>query len=599
MLGTRKRARALADAEQTAPVVELPTKRTRRCLTPVKEISEEDSEPRTPTTTRRRVASTPKKTPRTTPASVRQKNVLTESFRQTKVASTASTPKKLSAAKASATTPTTTIHNPLFSTPTSNRIARTPGTPRTPTMVYQEAKSLFRRCNTPSRLVGRSMERQVITKFWEDHVLEGVAGALYISGCPGTGKTALLEEILRDVAERTVKATHEVNVVKINCMTVSEPKMLYPKLLQELQYQAETAKESVKILEGIFIPERTGCINPMFVLILDELDQLITKDQDILYKLFEWTTLPYSRLVVIGIANALDLTDRFLPRLKAKNCEPRLLNFDPYNVEEIKEIIKQRLSSLDDDDEGDASREQQEKEGENCRTAGAKQKRVPLMEPMAIEMAARKIAGTGDVRKVLDVCRQAFEKMEAKSRIDATLDGAALPVPRGYQSKSKAAVVPDSPAKTVQSLDELPKVTLHQILSATSSVLGGSKNVERIKGLSLHPKMVLCTLVVMGKAKKADINSFTLYQSYAKLCQLQKHHIIAVEETEFTDVVTSLEASGFVAFTNAAGRGKKAMGGAEMKSRPVGLSIRPEDVERACRDHALLNAVLDTDVWRL
>ncbi len=53
---------------------------------------------------------------------------------------------------------------------------------------------------------------------------------------------------------------------------------------------------------------------------MDEIDRLVTKDQDVLYKLFEWPTMERSTVVLIGIANALDLTDRVLPRLKAKNC---------------------------------------------------------------------------------------------------------------------------------------------------------------------------------------------------------------------------------------------------------------------------------------
>ena len=36
----------------------------------------------------------------------------------------------------------------------------------------------------------------------------------------------------------------------------------------------------------------------------------------VLYTLFEWSALPSSKLILIGIANALDLTERFLPRLR-------------------------------------------------------------------------------------------------------------------------------------------------------------------------------------------------------------------------------------------------------------------------------------------
>lgn len=69
-------------------------------------------------------------------------------------------------------------------------------------MIYQDAKALFRRCATPSRLVGREMERKTIQTFWEEHAIIGKPGALYISGIPGTGKTAMLEEIITVMKER-------------------------------------------------------------------------------------------------------------------------------------------------------------------------------------------------------------------------------------------------------------------------------------------------------------------------------------------------------------------------------------------------------------
>lgn len=84
-------------------------------------------------------------------------------------------------------------------TPKDKKIGRIQ-TPKTPSSVFQEAKAAFRRCATPSRLIGRTKERQAIVSFLEHHALKAVPGSLYISGCPGTGKTALLNEVCKTMA---------------------------------------------------------------------------------------------------------------------------------------------------------------------------------------------------------------------------------------------------------------------------------------------------------------------------------------------------------------------------------------------------------------
>ena len=103
-------------------------------------------------------------------------------------------------------------------------------------------------------------------------------------------------------------------------------------------------------------------------LILDEIDQLDPND---LYELFEKAHKPNSKLVLVGIANALDFVHK-LNRLG--ECEPLMLNFCPYTHEEIKLIL---------------------------------QSHEPEMEKSACEILARKIEATGDLRKAFEIIKQA------------------------------------------------------------------------------------------------------------------------------------------------------------------------------------------------
>ena len=45
------------------------------------------------------------------------------------------------------------------------------------------------------------------------------------------------------------------------------------------------------------------------VVLLDELDAMVTKSQDIMYNFFNWTTYENAKLIVIAVANTMDLPE--------------------------------------------------------------------------------------------------------------------------------------------------------------------------------------------------------------------------------------------------------------------------------------------------
>ena len=80
-----------------------------------------------------------------------------------------------------------------------------------------------------------------------------------------------------------------------------------------------------------------------------------------------------------GVANALDLTDRLLPRLLSHGCQPSTVHFPPYTHPQITAIIVDRL-----------------------RQFGMES----AIQPMALSLCARKVAANnGDLRAALDICR--------------------------------------------------------------------------------------------------------------------------------------------------------------------------------------------------
>ena len=79
----------------------------------------------------------------------------------------------------------------------------------------------------------------------------------------------------------------------------------------------------------------------------------------------------------------LDFTSRVLPHLRM-SVPPKLINFLPYNVQQLAVILAARI-----------------KDGGSCRRGG-----TAIIDSRAVQYCARKVAAVhGDVRRALDICR--------------------------------------------------------------------------------------------------------------------------------------------------------------------------------------------------
>lgn len=280
-------------------------------------------------------------------------------------------------------------------------------------------------------------------------------------------------------------------------------------------------------------------------MVLDEIDQLENKTQSILYTIFEWPSKSGFKLILIGIANALDLTDRVLPRLQAK-CElkPKLMHFSPYTKNQIVEIFTSRLKE-----------------------AGA----LEVFSPVALQMLAGKVAAvSGDVRRALDIGRRVIELID-NDKGDATL--------KSIENLTKDCL-------EEQNVKETKKVDLKEVMNVLNNVYGTTQNLTEDKedAFPLQQKIIICSLLLlMKKSKNKDVTIGKLHEVYKKICC--KRNILAMDQSEFVGVCTLIETRGIIRIS-----GKK-----EPRLNRVYLEWDEEEVASVLKDKEMMSMILQDD----
>lgn len=125
-----------------------------------------------------------------------------------------------------------------------------------------------------------------------------------------------------------------------------------------------------------------------------QLDKLCTRKQDVIYNLLDLPSTSRTAVVVITIANTMDLPERLLSNKVNSRLGLTRLTFRPYKHKELTDIVRVRLSAHCD-----------------------------VFRPEAIEYIARKVAAvSGDARRAIAICTRATEIAEMSGKPEITMD---------------------------------------------------------------------------------------------------------------------------------------------------------------------------------
>lgn len=414
------------------------------------------------------------------------------------------------------------------------------------------ARELLHTSNVPKSLPCRESEFTDIYEFIRgrlSNAYDGIidsnsGGCMYVSGVPGTGKTATVHEVVRSLTEELKQGNcgfSPFKFVEINGLRLMEPHQAYVQILNSITATASSsttrssvakrkisAARAAEILDDMFSRPSSKKNKEHIVLLVDELDQLCTKKQHILYHIFDWPQRSSANLTVIAIANAMDLPERVMINRVSSRLGLTRLTFHPYTYQQLQTIVLTRLAEFPN-----------------------------LFHPDCVQLVARRVAAvSGDARRALDICRRSAElAYQSANALKITI------------TKSKTKGFKLSPTKTKTHL-----VIMTHVNDALQEMFSAPKIVA-MKQASQQEQTLLKAIVAEFQSSGVEESTIeAIYERHLSICNFEGNFVPTL--TEFRQIVGSLEQMKLLLVDSFSSRHSAL-------HRRVRLNVSPDDVQFA------------------
>ncbi len=202
-------------------------------------------------------------------------------------------------------------------------------------------RDVLRHSYTPEKLPHREEQINQLALLLSPLLKGGTPSNIFIYGKTGTGKTATVNFVGRQLEEASKKAKQNVAVHYINCEIVDTAYRVLASIARRFGSNVpmtgwptdQVYDEVRKVLE----------LRKVRVLIvLDEIDKLVKKAEEALYGLTRINSeLKNSSISLIGISNNLKFKNFLDARVLSSLSEEEIV-FPPYNAEQLEDILWQR-----------------------------------------------------------------------------------------------------------------------------------------------------------------------------------------------------------------------------------------------------------------
>lgn len=214
---------------------------------------------------------------------------------------------------------------------------------------------------------GRESEYNAIKAQVNFFIKYGRNGLLYLTGVPGSGKTHTILTLLNYL---------KVAYSYVNCSTLKLKNCIYNEICETMSCMESSPTSTLQALRYHLLT----CTH-QHILIIDEIDFLMTKNETFLYNLFELSFMNECKAFIIAISNTLgSLSSKLESRISNNRIE-----FKPYSADQLMDVI----------------------------ASERKNKNIKMNK--SLELITKKVASsTGDIRKVKEVLEKSADSGDLK-----------------------------------------------------------------------------------------------------------------------------------------------------------------------------------------
>jgi cell division control protein 6 len=316
-----------------------------------------------------------------------------------------------------------------------------------------KSRDVLRPTYTPSELPHRNEQINGLASVLVPALRGETPSNVLIYGKTGTGKTAVAKYVGKELEEASL-GDMKCTVIYINCEVVDTQYRILAHLARHFDKEIPMTGWPTDQVYAEF-RNAVDSEKQVVVIMLDEVDKLVRKGDDVLYNLSRINSdLLRSKVSIIGISNDLKFTEFLDPRVKSSLGEDEII-FPPYNAEQIRDILEQRAKL--------------------SFSPGVLQESVI---PLCAAFAAQE---HGDARKALDLLRISGELAErARSAV----------VAEDHVRSAREKIEQDRVEEVIKTLPTQSKLVLYSIVLLEEQ---GTRNITTSAVYNMYKQ--LCPLV--------------------------------------------------------------------------------------------------------